>query len=72
MTKKKNIPVEIVRYSPEAEQGLSNEQVNERKEHQLTNNSKIKSSKTYLSIFAKNIFTYFNLIWAVIAILFYA
>ena len=68
MTKKKNIPVEIVRYSPEAEQGLSNEQVNERKEHQLTNNSKIKSSKTYLSIFAKNIFTYFNLIWAVIAI----
>lgn len=68
MTKKKNIPVEIVRYSPSFENGLSNEQVDERKEHQLTNNSKIKSSKTYLSIFAKNIFTYFNLIWGIIAI----
>lgn len=68
MKKKKNIPIEVERYNPTCEEGLNSEQINERIEHSLTNNSKIKSSKTYLSIFCKNVFTYFNLIWAVIAI----
>lgn len=67
--KKKNKEAFVVeRYNPTCEEGLSDAQISERKQHMLTNGSKIKSSKTYLSIFVKNIFTYFNLIWAIIAI----
>lgn len=57
----------IERYSPSCEQGLTAEQIAERFSHGLVNDSKVKSSKTYTSIFIKNIFTFFNLIWAVIA-----
>ena len=60
--------VEIERYSPKIDEGLFDEQVQKRKELNLTNDSKIKSSKSYASIFAKNIFTFFNLLWFIIAV----
>ncbi len=58
----------IVRYQTDFEHGLSEEQVNERKEHGLVNDTKIKTSNSYLSIICKNLFTIFNMIWFVIAI----
>lgn len=61
-----NIP--IVRYQTDKEFGLSEEQINERIEHHLVNDTKIKTSNSYLTIVRKNIFTFFNLIWMVIAI----
>lgn len=60
--------VPIVRYQTDKEHGLSEEQVSERKEHKLINDTKIKTSNSYLTIFAKNIFTVFNMIWLLIAI----
>lgn len=70
-SKKKKYVVQefpIVRYQTDFEHGLSEEQINERKEHRLINDTKIKTSKSYLSIFCKNIFTIFNMIWFVIAV----
>ena len=58
----------IVRYQTDKEHGLSEEQINERIEHKLVNDTKIKTSNSYLQIFCKNIFTVFNIIWLVIAI----
>ena len=60
--------VPIVRYQTDKEHGLSEEQINERIEHKLVNDTKIKTSNSYLQIFCKNIFTVFNIIWLVIAI----
>ena len=69
MKKKKSVLVQdIKRYSPSIEDGLSSQVVEERKENGLTNNAKIKSSTTYASIFVKNIFTLFNLLWFIIAV----
>lgn len=72
ISKKKNSQIvqdiPIVRYQTDKEHGLSEEQVNERIEHRLVNDTKIKTSNSYLQIFAKNIFTVFNLIWFVIAV----
>lgn len=68
--KKKQIlqDIPIIRYQTDKEHGLSEEQINERVEHRLVNDTKIKTSNSYLSIFTKNIFTVFNVIWLVIAI----
>ncbi len=60
--------IPIVRYQTDKEHGLSEEQVSERIEHKLINDTKIKTSNSYLSIFIKNIFTVFNCIWLCIAI----
>ena len=60
--------IPIVRYQTDKEHGLSEEQINERIEHKLVNDTKIKTSNSYLQIFCKNIFTVFNVIWLVIAI----
>ena len=66
---KKNQPdVDIVRYQTQKETGLSNEQIEERIKHKLTNLSKVKSSRSYFSIFVKNTCTFFNLIWLLIAV----
>ncbi len=68
--KKKQVlqDIPIVRYLTDKEHGLSEEQINERIEHKLVNDTKIKTSNSYLQIFCKNIFTVFNVIWLVIAI----
>lgn len=67
--KKKNvIQKPIVRYNPTINQGLSDDEVKSRQQDKLTNHTKVKASKTYLSIFVKNIFTFFNMLWLLIAI----
>ena len=68
--KKKNqiVDTPVVRYQTDKEHGLSEEQINERIEHKLVNDTKIKTSNSVLSIICKNTFTFFNCIWLVIAI----
>lgn len=66
--KQNAISIPVVRYQTDVEHGLSEEQIAERKEHKLINDTKIKTSNSYLSIICKNIFTFFNCIWLVIAI----
>lgn len=66
--KKKALDFELVRYQPQITTGLNSQQVGERIEHNLTNDAKVKSTRSYFSIFIKNICTYFNLIWLIIAI----
>ena len=63
---KKNI--EIVRYNCDINAGLSKEQVQERIEHGLVNNTKQSSGKSFFKIFFDNICTFFNLIWAVVLV----
>lgn len=63
-----SLPNDVQRFYPTAQDGLTSEQVESRIEAKLTNENKIKTSKTYKSIFFKNIFTFFNLLWAIIAI----
>lgn len=58
----------IVRFNPELEKGLNEDEVKQRIAEKLTNKTKVKASKTYLSIFVKNIFTFFNMLWLLIAI----
>lgn len=66
---KKTKEVQVIeRFFPNINDGLSEEQVNSRKLAKLTNNTKTKSSKSYLSIFVRNIFTFFNFLWLVIAV----
>lgn len=66
--KKKNIDFELLRYQSQKENGLNDQQVAERLQHKLTNTSKVKSTRSYFSIFVKNTCTYFNLIWLFIAV----
>ncbi|MGN1201189.1 MAG: HAD-IC family P-type ATPase [Candidatus Caccovivens sp.] len=68
--KKKQIlqDIPIVRYQTDKEHGLSEEQINERIEHKLVNDTKIKTSNSYLAIICKNVFTIFNCIWLFIAV----
>lgn len=68
--KKKQVlqDIPIVRYQTDKDHGLSEEQINERIEHKLVNDTQIKTSNSYLSIICKNTFTVFNVIWLVIAI----
>ena len=64
--KKYTEPKVIERYNPDINVGLTDEQVAGRYKDKLSNKTKNNTSKSYLSIFMTNIFTYFNLIWAAI------
>lgn len=64
--KKENIHIE--RFEPSLQQGLSDEQVQQRLKNKLVNNTKQKTSKSYFKIFFDNIFTFFNMIWLLIFI----
>lgn len=66
--KVQQIEIPVVRYQTDKEHGLSEEQINERIEHKLINDTKIKTSNSILSIICKNTFTFFNCIWLVIAV----
>lgn len=68
MRKKEQVNQIIERFSPNINFGLSNEQVEQRKSEKLVNNTKQKTSKTYLRIFVDNIFTVFNMLWLAIFI----
>ncbi len=68
---KRNKPIPasaISRYNPKAEEGLTSQQVEKRTLDGLTNVSKIKTNKSLGGIFAKNIFTFFNLTCIAVAI----
>ena len=65
---KEELKQEIERFSPNINFGLSKEQVELRKSEKLVNNTKQKTSKTYLKIFLDNIFTFFNMLWLAIFI----
>ncbi len=58
----------ITRYNPKADFGLTSDQVKKRTEQNLVNVSSTKTSKSIWSIFAKNIFTFFNLTCLAVAI----
>ena len=68
MKKKKEENFIIQRYNPAKTKGLSNEQVSQRQLAHLVNNTKVKSSHSYFGIVMKNICTFFNLLWLLIAI----
>lgn len=61
------VPSDVVRFETDIVTGLNNEQIEQRKKANLINKTKVKSSKSYGAIFAKNIFTFFNMLWAIIA-----
>ncbi len=61
MTKKKVENSKPTRYNPKPSEGLSEKQVKARNEENLVNVSTIKTSKSVGGIFAKNIFTFFNM-----------
>ena len=72
MAKKKsylNEGIEIERFQPEYDFGLTTEQVELRKQQGLVNTVSSGSNKTNLSIFVKNIFTFFNIMFVFISIL---
>lgn len=66
MAKKTEIAIE--RYKPESRTGLNNQQVKERVGQKLVNNTKQRTSKSYMRIFLDNIFTFFNVLWVIIII----
>ena len=68
MKKNNKTQLEIKRFCPEINFGLSAQQVKDRIDSKLINNTKQKTSKSYLKIFMQNIFTFFNIIWIAIFI----
>ncbi|MDR0850755.1 MAG: HAD-IC family P-type ATPase [Christensenellaceae bacterium] len=61
--KEKQVPQIICeRFKVDTSVGLSEAQVLQREKEKLTNKSKTKSTKSYLQIFAGNIFTFFNML----------
>ncbi len=59
---------DVERYYPDKNVGLTKEQIENRIACNLTNNTKVKSTKSYTAIFCKNIFTFFNMLWLIIAV----
>lgn len=57
----------VNRYNPKIDVGLTEDQVKKRTEQNLVNVSTTKTSKSVWSIFAKNIFTFFNLTCLLVA-----
>ncbi len=60
---------EVERVTPEADKGLTSQQVSERVAARKTNFVKKTIGKSYLSIFTSNIFTFFNLLGIIIFVL---
>ncbi len=58
----------ITRFNPKPDSGLTQNQIQQRNEENLVNVSNIKTTKSLWSIFAKNIFTFFNMTCLVVAI----
>lgn len=64
----KTIPESVVRYEVDPKEGLSTEQVEERKLQNLTNIDNTHSGKTTWQILYTNIFTFFNMLLLAIGI----
>lgn len=60
--------IKVVRYNPNVETGLTNQEAENRRILGMANNSKTKTSKSYFAIFFTNIFTLFNLIMYPLAV----
>lgn len=65
---RKNKPAEVTRLEKKPDEGLSFEEVELRRQAKLCNSTKQKTGKSYLRIATDNIFTYFNMIWILMAI----
>lgn len=55
--------IDVKRYMPDIQEGLNERQIKSRISQNLVNNTKQKSSRSYLKIFINNIFTFFNILW---------
>ncbi len=66
--KKKQNGALIKRFSPDLNSGLNDLQVRQRIEERQVNSVKKKYSKSYLSIFIGNIFTFFNLLGLIVTV----
>ena len=66
---KKDRRIPTTRYDPEYKKGLTSQQVQEHRLHGWVNRSVEPPSKTTKEIIHENVFTYFNLIFAILAIL---
>lgn len=66
--KRENHQEDITRYQPEISIGLSNEQVQSRKKEGFYNKTKKHPTKTYWQIFCDNVFSFFNILLILIAI----
>ena len=60
MNKEKKIGVNVVRYNPDVNYGLTQEQVSERKINNLVNYDSVIPTKTIARIISDNLFTLFN------------
>ena len=67
-TLQRQIPMDIERFTPDATQGLTDEQVAKRVEEGMTNASKSNNSKSIGRIIYDNVVTYFNMLLLAIAI----
>ena len=66
---KKDRRIPTTRYNPEYKKGLTSQQVQEHRLHGWLNRSVEPPSKTTKEIIHENVFTYFNLIFAILAVL---
>lgn len=66
---KKERRLPTIRYNPEYKKGLTSQQVQEHRLHGWTNKAVEPPSKTTKEIVHENVFTYFNLIFVVLAVL---
>lgn len=66
---KKDKRIPTTRYNPEYKKGLTSQQVQEHRLHGWTNRSVEPPSKTTKEIIHENVFTYFNLIFTILAVL---
>ena len=66
---KKDRRIPTTRYRPDYHTGLTSQQVQEHRLHGWTNKAVEPPSKTTRDIIRENVFTYFNLIFAVLAVL---
>ena len=60
--------IKVIRYNPNVETGLTDQEAENRRILGMANNSKTKTSKSYFAIFFTNIFTLFNLIMYPLAV----
>ena len=61
--------IPTTRYNPDYKKGLTSQQVQEHRLHGWVNRSVEPPSKTTKEIIHENVFTYFNLIFVVLAVL---
>lgn len=69
MAKKKELEREIIRFNPKFNEGLNEEQIAIRHQEGLINVTDDVNKKGYFGIVLKNIFTFFNIIYMLIAFL---